>query len=109
MEYEIKAAKYLEKNGYKIIEKNFYSSHSEIDIVAIDKNYIVFIEVKYRKNNKKGSPLESVNYKKRNRIIKGAKYYLHKYYYNQDVEVRFDVVSIEGEDITIIKDAFWIE
>lgn len=108
-EYETRACKYLEDKGYSIIERNFYSKHKEIDIIARDKEYLVFIEVKYRKDNIKGTPLDAVNYLKRKNIIRAARYYIHKNYYGMDVAVRFDVVSIEGDNIVLIKDAFWLE
>ena len=52
--YELLAAVHLEKCGYHIIEKNYRCRIGEIDLVACDGAYLVFVEVKYRKNNKKG-------------------------------------------------------
>ncbi|MBE5935296.1 MAG: YraN family protein [Lachnospiraceae bacterium] len=108
-QYEDIAVDYLIKQGYKILERNFYSRHKEIDIIARDKQYIVFVEVKYRKDDSKGSALESISYRKKMNIIKSAKFYLYKHYYGRDIPVRFDVVCIQDEDISLIKDAFWIE
>ena len=68
-EYETRACKFLEDKGYSIIERNFYSKHNEIDIIARDKEYLVFIEVKYRRDNTKGTPLDAVNYSKRKNIL----------------------------------------
>lgn len=72
--------KYLIKNNYKIIERNFYYRGGEIDIIAFDKekSEIVFIEVKTRANKRYGLPSESVNNIKISHIVKGIKYYLHK-------------------------------
>ena len=67
--YENKAVEYLKNSGYRIIERNFYCKQGEIDIIARDVKYLVIIEVKYRKDTKKGNPKESVNYHKKNRII----------------------------------------
>ncbi|MBR2525950.1 YraN family protein, partial [bacterium] len=54
------ACKFLEQNGYKIIDRNkTFSKFCEIDIIALFKNTLVFVEVKTRKNNKFGSPLEA--------------------------------------------------
>ena len=72
------ATKYLETLGYQIIERNFRCKVGEIDIIAKDKDYLVFIEVKYRKDNKKGIPAEAVNHNKRKKIIKATKYYIYK-------------------------------
>ena len=107
-EYEDRAVRYLENCGYVIVERNFYCKQGEVDIIAKDKEYLVFVEVKYRKDTKKGYPSEAVNYCKKKRIIKAAKYYLYKNGYDNQA-VRFDVISIIGDDIELIKDAFWIE
>lgn len=72
---EDKACEYLRKNGYKIIERNFRKGYGEIDIVAIHKNTLVFVEVKTRTSNQFGSPLESINYWKLKSLIKTAQYY----------------------------------
>ena len=63
-EKEKLAGAYLEQNGYEIIEYNFRCKQGEIDIVAKDGEYLVFCEVKYRSNIKKGTPFEAVDYKK---------------------------------------------
>ena len=57
--YELLAAVHLEKCGYHIIEKNYRCRIGEIDLVACDGAYLVFVEVKYRKNNKKGGRIHS--------------------------------------------------
>lgn len=104
-EYEKVAGEYLEKQGYKIIEYNFYSRHGEIDIIAKHEEYLVFVEVKYRKNDSKGAPLEAVSIQKRRTISKCAMYYMKKNGL-QDVSVRFDVVGILGNNIQVIQNAF---
>lgn len=104
-EWEEVACEYLKKANYKILERNFRCRSGEIDIIALDGDYIVFIEVKYRKNNAYGYPRESVNYYKQRHISQVASYYLliknafHK-------NCRFDVVEIMGENIELIKNAF---
>lgn len=107
-EYEDRAVRYLENSGYVIVERNFYCKQGEVDIIAKDKEYLVFVEVKYRRDTKKGYPTEAVNYRKKQRIIKAVKYYLYKNRYDNQ-SVRFDVISITGNEIELIKDAFWIE
>ena len=72
---EDKACEYLRQHGYKIIERNFRKGYGEIDIVALDKNTLVFIEVKTRTSNNFGSPLESITYWKLKTLIKTAQYY----------------------------------
>lgn len=104
-EYERIAGKYLEKHGYQIIEYNFYSRHGEIDIIAKHEGYLVFVEVKYRRDDGAGSPLDAITVQKQRTISKCAMYYMKKNYLN-DVPVRFDVVGIVGDEVTLIKNAF---
>jgi len=102
-------AKLLKKKGHKIIERNF-SVHDmgEIDIISMVENYIVFTEVKTRKNNTDYSPREAVDNYKQQRIRKTAQYYLMQ---NEiELQPRFDVAEVfyDGNDylINIIENAF---
>ena len=95
------ARKFLIEKGYKILLKNFRCRQGEIDIIAKDRNEIVFVEVKTRVNLNHGSPSEAVDRNKRNRIIKASKYFLYvKKLENRNI--RFDVIEI------IKKDKFYI-
>lgn len=104
-EYEKIAGDYLKKCGYEIIEYNFYSRQGEIDIIAKHEGYLVFVEVKYRESNKSGHPLEAVSIAKQKTICKCAMYYMNKKHL-QDVSVRFDVVGIQGDKVTLVQNAF---
>lgn len=87
------AVKYLEQIGYKVIERNFECRQGEIDIIALDKNEIIFIEVKTRTNIKFGSPIEAVNETKQKHLLKAVEYYL----YSRNLEnefVRIDVIEM---------------
>lgn len=64
------ACKYLQNKGYKILERNFEAKQGEIDIIALDKEELVFIEVKTRSNILYGKPAEAVNEIKQNHLIK---------------------------------------
>ena len=79
-EYEGIAVRYLLENNYEILATNFVCKHGEIDIVArdIQDDYIVFIEVKYRSNNRFGMPQESVDIRKQQRIIYSSRVYIYK-------------------------------
>ena len=99
---EGKAVAFLEKEGYEIIQRNYYSRFGEIDIIARNGSVLVFIEVKYRKDNSYGSPLEAISSYKVKSICKTARYYLK----SNDIEARFDVISIVGNDIEHIHNAF---
>ena len=103
--YEKIAGQYLEQQGYQIIEYNFHSRYGEIDIIAKHQGYLVFVEVKYRENDKSGHPLEAVSVSKQRTISKCAFYYLQKHKM-QEESVRFDVVGILGDKIQVIQNAF---
>ncbi len=108
------AALALRKKGYKIIERNYRSKMGEIDIIAKDGQYTCFVEVRLRKNNSFGSPADSINEGKRQRIIRTAQLYaIEKGIF--DTPMRFDVVLInavaeenglKNVRLEIIKDAF---
>lgn len=99
-------AKYLENNGYEIIERNFHSRFGEIDIIAKKEECIAFVEVKTRKSVKYGMPAEFVTDAKKKKIIKTAVLYLE----NTDCEIRFDVGEVyfnNGKcEINYIENAF---
>lgn len=102
---ETQAIQYLQKNGYLVRERNYKNKIGEIDIIAIDGDYTCFIEVKKRETKVFGLPREAVTYQKQQKIRKTATYYMLK---NKlfDSPVRFDVIDILGDDITLIKNAF---
>jgi putative endonuclease len=86
------ATEFLENKGYKILEKNWRSGRFEIDIIAEDKNILVFIEVKTRTTDYYGYPEESVNKTKQEHILQAAEDYVFQHNINK--EIRFDIVSI---------------
>jgi len=104
---EEKACEYLRALGYKIIEKNFRKGYGEIDIIAVDGNDLVFIEVKTRRSNNFGEPLEAINYFKLRTLIKTAYYYKQL---NPDLpdSLRIDAISVKisnnkPDEIRLIK------
>ncbi|WP_242861418.1 YraN family protein [Cellulosilyticum ruminicola] len=103
--YEDLATAYLIEKGYKILERNYRCRVGEIDIIAKEQEIVVFIEVKYRKTTAFGSPAEAVNYYKRQRILRIAKWYLHAHY-NIEINCRFDVIEILDKKLSHIEAAF---
>lgn len=95
-------AKFLQKKGYKIIERNFLCRQGEIDIIAKKDKEYVFCEVKTRRNAKYGKPVDSVNFTKKKHIWEATKYYLYK---NNlwNAYVRFDII-----EIYMVKNKFYI-
>lgn len=105
-DYEKMAADYLIKKGYTILDMNYRISYGEIDIVAACDGVLVFVEVKYRSNSRKGTPEEAVDVRKQKQISRVALAYLGQKGYGMDIPVRFDVISILGSDISHIENAF---
>lgn len=105
-EKELMAARYLVSKGYEILEMNFRNRRGEIDIIAKDSEYLVFIEVKYRKNASAGYPAEAVNEKKQRTISLVADYYMLRYGIASGTPCRFDVIAILGDEITHYENAF---
>ena len=100
------ACEYLSLKGFQIIEQNYRTSFGEIDIIAKDKEYIVFVEVKFRKTLKNGFPREAVGKFKQQNIIKTALSFIEERNL-QNVDFRFDVLEILGTNIEHIENAFW--
>ena len=105
-QYEILAAEFLEKKGLQILESNFRCKFGEIDIVAKEKNTIVFCEVKYRSSEVMGMPQEAVDFRKRIRICKVADYYRMMHHLGEFCPFRFDVISIQKNRISWMPNAF---
>lgn len=104
--YEEQAAAYLESKGLQILEFNYRFRAGEIDLIARDGEYLVFVEVKYRSTQESGSALCAVGRDKQKVISKTAKHYLTVRRRSIDVPCRFDVVGIDGNKIQWIKNAF---
>ena len=92
------AQEYLKKLGWKILDTNFhYSRYAELDIIAKDKDSIVFVEVKTRSTNAFGHPFESINHKKLENIFKAGLAWL-KTTKEPYKNFRIDVISILGQE-----------
>ncbi len=87
------AARFLERRGFEVLERNWTCSAGEADIIAQDEDTLVFVEVKTRSNTEKGLPEEAVDERKRERYERIAAAFLQTYE-TVDIAVRFDVVSI---------------
>ena len=90
------AMEYLQKRGYQIVETNFRCREGEIDIVARDNDYLVFVEVRTRSSSEFGTPEESVTAAKKKKLVTLAFAYLQSHR-NLPSLWRFDVVAIESE------------
>ena len=107
------ACAYLEKQGLILVEKNYTSRFGEIDLIMHNKKYLIFIEVRYRKNNYFGGALESIDWHKQQKIMNTAQsYYWHKKNcWTKELPSRFDVVALSGNiaspEINWIENAFY--
>jgi putative endonuclease len=105
------ASQYLQKQNLTLITQNYHCRRGEIDLIMQDQQTLVFVEVRYRKNARFGSALESIDYRKQTKIITTAEHYLLQ---SEDdyFDYRFDVIAImpthhsDEAEITWIKNAF---
>ena len=101
------AADFYEASGYTVLQKNYRRKTGEIDlIVRSPESRLVFCEVKYRKTRKFGDPSEAVTKDKQARIFRTAQWYLKENRIPVNTPMRFDVVSITGNEIRLIENAF---
>ena len=106
------AARYLRRRGYKILLKNFRSGKAEVDIVARQNDWLVFVEVKTRESEQFGAPSEAVDRDKQRNLSKAALDYL-RMLGNPRIHFRFDIVEViiadgskRPDDIRLIQNAF---
>jgi len=107
-EGEDRAAKFLIEQGYRILERNYRTKSGEIDLIALDKDEVVFVEVKTRTSDVFGAPELAVNPRKQRSMIKAALGYI-KYKKLHQVPCRFDVVTVSaaaGQKVELIRNAF---
>ncbi len=102
---EGKARRYLKRNGWKILEKNYKNPFGEVDIIAQKEDVIAFIEVKTRLSDKYGQPSEAVTENRKRKYILAANYY----FTGREIEVtvRFDIIEILYGEINHIENAFY--
>ncbi len=113
-EGEAFAACFLEHKGYAILDRNYHSPYGEIDIIAADGRYIVFVEVKTRREGSIVFPAQAVTLAKQRKILLTAMLYLQAY--PTKLQPRFDVIEITThnsmfrmEGITHLENAFQLE
>ncbi len=89
---EAAAADHLRKKGYKIVASGYRTRTGEIDLIAENRRTIAFVEVKTRRDDSFADARDSVDYRKRRRIINTAKLYLASH--ETDKEVRLDIIEV---------------
>lgn len=107
---ETLACAHLEKNGLRLITRNYRCRMGEIDLIMQDKTDLVFIEVRFRGRVDYGSSSESITYAKQKKLLRTAQYYLQQHHLTEKQACRFDVVAITKDQhnptIEWIKNAF---
>lgn len=96
----------MEKQGLFIKERNFRCRSGEIDLIAGDGRYLVFVEVKYRHSGENGWASAAVDRRKQRAVSRAAEFYLVRHGYREDTPCRFDVVAIDGDRMEWIPNAF---
>lgn len=94
------AEKYLRDKGYKIIERRYRIRGGEIDLVAIDKGAVVFVEVKTRTSEEYGAPEEAVGTTKQKRLLRAVARYLAAHKEFEKMNRRIDVVAIDLDTVS---------
>jgi putative endonuclease len=102
---EARAAQFLQRKGYQIVDRNWCCRGGEIDLVCDDRGTLVFVEVRARADARYGAPVETVRDLKRRRLVHAAQQYLLARRHG-DVACRFDVVAIVGDVVEHYEDAF---
>ncbi|MDH6354889.1 putative endonuclease [Dysgonomonas sp. PH5-45] len=106
---EAAACRFLQNSGHRILHRNWRYGRHEIDIIAENEDYIIFVEVKTRSSTRWGQPEDAVSEGRIKRMVEAADFYLNNN--ETDKEVRFDIVAItsgrNGFDINYIEDAFF--
>ena len=87
------AERFLEKKGYKLLERNYRCTAGELDLIVLDRRVIVFVEVKTRTGQGFGTPFEAVEFRKQRKIIQAAQFFLAEKGLQQR-DARFDVVGV---------------
>lgn len=107
-------AKFLKRRGFTILKRNFSCKTGEIDIIAQNHKYIIFVEVKTRGSKSLCSPAEYVDFRKQQRIFKTASFYLSKF--PVELQPRFDISEVYFDEtsggkpkINYIENAFMQE
>lgn len=105
MDAEAAACRFLEKKGLRLLKKNYRSPLGEIDLIMQDQDDIVFVEVRFRSKATHGTAGETIDWRKQRKLLSTAHWYL-QYARATQAFSRFDVVTIQENQIEWIKNAF---
>ena len=104
------ACQYLLAESLTLVVRNYTCRFGEIDLIMQDRDFLVFIEVRTRSNQNYASALESIDYRKQQKLINTAQFYLQTHHLIDKVPCRFDVIAVSftqnGHNFDWIKNAF---
>ena len=100
--HELQAKTFLESKGYYFLTQNYRCGRNEIDLIFEFEKTLIFVEVKFRKNNKYGNPEDFVTEAKLNRIMEASQGYILENNWSGDI--RYDVVAITPLEVLHFKD-----
>ncbi len=93
-EIETHVSTYLQKKGFQLLHRNFRCRLGEIDLIGLHQNQLIFVEVRFRCNTAYGGAAASVDFRKQQKLIKTARFFLLKYPKMANCACRFDVVAV---------------
>jgi len=105
---EAQAAAFLERQGFKVVARNVAARTGELDIVALERGVLCFVEVRARSRAKWGAAEETVGAQKQRRLARVAERFLASWP-DRDAKCRFDVVAVTPDGMTLIRDAFRVD
>jgi len=107
------AKEYLQRQGLRLIERQYRCKVGEIDLIMQVQQTLIFVEVRYRETDEFGAPEETITLSKQRRLIKTAQFYQQTHAFTENLYSRFDVVAILGSKpnlkITWIPNAFGVQ
>jgi len=110
---EDQVCQYLQAQGVRILARNVQTRHGEIDVVCLDAGVLAFVEVRQRRSARYGGAAASVGREKQARLIRTAQVWLprlaRRYFGGQTPPCRFDVIAVQRDGITWLKQAFALD
>jgi len=110
--WESEARRHLEAAGLRLVERNYSCRMGELDLIFMERDTLVFVEVRFRRRSGFGSGAESVSLSKRRRLIAAARHFLMRHPAHAENPCRFDVVSIGSGNtpqVEWIRNAFTLD
>ena len=93
-EMESLACRYLQQQNLVLIERNYACKLGEIDLIMRDNDFLVFVEVRFRRSHDYGLPIATVSNSKRYKLLRTASYYLQQHQLSDKIACRFDIIAI---------------